>query len=417
MFHEVKVGTALARSKHKIRPLASCALFPAWGNDALASGGFSDTVARQRMNVPSPFWQLLFAPDASSGPPVTVAMLLLSKRGQPLLLLPRTPRPARIGLELYPAQTMRSRLVRWLAAWALQARLPVGIAPVEVNLAPEDVFVRWLADRARVAFGGIPHFAVLAGNPNSPGQRFILLLFDPTGYPVAIVKVGVSEAARKLIEQERQFLESTPTGTPAIPRLRGTFAGKKQQAIALEFLPGRSPRASDEHLLPTVLGNWLRPQQPMGTTDTRFWHELSAASAEHPIFKALAVALRNQSSSGAIVHGDFAPWNVRVSPSGDWMALDWERGNLNGPPAWDWFHYVIQKGILVQRQPVTSLALAIEGMLASKEFKKYAQVAGIIGHERALVLFYLVYQAEVIRPAEGLAKTRDLLNHLAAHWR
>ena len=231
------------------------------------------------------------------------------------------------------------------------------------------------------------------------------------------MKVGVTEAARKLIEQERQFLESTPTGTPAIPPLLGTFANTRLQAIALDFLPGRSPRTADDHLLPKLLRNWLRPQQPIGLTDTRFWRELSATSADHPIFKSLAVAMRKQSSSGAIVHGDFAPWNVRVSPSGDWMALDWERGDLNGPPAWDWFHYVIQKGILVQRQPVTYLAMAIEGLLASKEFKKHAQAAGIIGHERTLVLFYLVYQAEVIRPAEGLAKTRDLLSHLAAQWR
>ncbi len=416
MFHSAKVGTGIARSKHKIRPVLNCARFPGGGNDALASGDFSDTVARQRMNVPSPFWQLLFAPDASSGLPVAVTMQLLSKRGQPLLLLPRPPRLARIGLELYPAQTPRSRLVRSLAAWVLQARLPVVVKPVEVNLSPEDPFVRWLASRAQVALGGIPQFAVLAGNPNSPGQRFILLLFDPTGRPVAVVKVGVTEAARKLIEQERQFLERTPTGTPAIPPLLGTFANAGLQAIAFDFLPGRSPRPADEHLLPKVLRNWLRPQQSIVLADTRFWHELSATSANHPIFKSLTVALRNQSSSSAIVHGDFAPWNVRVAPFGDWMALDWERGDLNGPPAWDWFHYVIQKGILVQRQPATSLAMAIEGLLASKEFKKYAQAAGIIGHERTLVLFYLVYQAEVIRPAEGLAKTSELLKQLSARW-
>jgi len=369
------------------------------------------------MNAPSSFWQLLFAPYTLSGSPVAVAMKLLTKRGQPLLLLPHSPSLARVGLELYPAQTPRSRLVRYLAAWALQARLPVGIAPVEVNLSPEDAFVRWLADRAQVVLGGIPQFAVLAGNPNSPGQRFILLLFDPTGRPLAIVKVGVTEAARKLIEQERQFLESTPIGTPGIPPLRGTFSNAKLQAIALDFLPGRSPRTADEHMLPKLLGNWLRPQQSMGLTDTRFWRELAANSADHPIFKALAVALGKQSSSGAIVHGDFAPWNVRVSPSGDWMALDWERGDVNGPPAWDWYHYVLQKSVLVQRQPVASLACSIESLLTSKEFKAYAQAAGIIGLERALVLFYLVYQVEVIRPSEGLAATSALLSYLATRWR
>lgn len=369
------------------------------------------------MNAPSPFWQLLFAPEASTHPPTAVAMKLLTKRGNPLLLLPHPPHLATIGLELYPAQTPRSRLARSLAGWALQARLPLGVKSVRVNLSPDDPFVLWLAGLAHVAPGGIPQFAVLAGNPNSPGQRLILMLFDPAGRPAAVVKAGVTEAARKLIEQEQQFLASAPTGVPGIPPLRGTFANTKLRAMALDFLPGRSPQAPDEHILPQVLGNWLRPQQRVVFTDTRVWRELSATGADHPVFKSLAVSLRNQSGSGALCHGDFASWNVRVSPSGDWMALDWERGDLNGLPAWDWFHYVIQKSILVQHQPVAALATSLEALLAGNEFKTYARAAGIIGHERSLVLFYLLYQAEVIRPSEGLAATCDLLSQLAARWR
>ncbi len=369
------------------------------------------------MNAPTSFWQQLFAPDAARLPPVAVAMQLLSKRGQPLLLLPRPPSLAGVGLELYAAQTPRSRLVRSLAAWAVKARLPIGIKPVKVNLSPGDPFITWLASRAQVPFGGIPQFAVLAGNPNSPGQRFIMLLFDPAGRPTAVVKAGMAEAARKLIEQERQFLARVPASTPSIPPVRGVFANARLQAIALDFLPGRSPRTADEHWLPKVLGRWLRPQQLVVLTETRYWRELSATRADHPLFKSLAIALRNQSSSGAIVHGDFAPWNVRVSPSGDWTALDWERGDVNGLPAWDWFHFVTQKGILVQRHSLPSLADSIAGLLASKEFNTYAQTAGIIGHERSLMLFYLLYQAEIIRPAEGQAATRELLNQLAARWR
>ncbi len=343
-------------------------------------------------------------------------MKLLTKRGSPLLLLPDPPRLAIRGLELYPAQTPRGRLARSLAGLVLQARLPLGGKSVWVDLSPEDSFVRWLAGSARVALDSIPKFAVLAGNPNTPGQRLILLLFDPVGRPVAVVKAGVTKAAQKLIEQEQQFLESVPTGTHGIPPVRGTFANTKVRAIALDFLPGRSPREADEHRLPQVLKNWLRPQQTVFFTDTRTWRELAATSAEHPIFKSRAVSLRNQSSSGALVHGDFAPWNVRVSPAGVWMVLDWERGDLNGLPAWDWFHYLIQKNILVRHQPATSLATSVEALLAGSEFKAYAQTAGINGHERSLVLFYLLYQVEVIRPSEGRAVTRDLLSHLSARW-
>jgi hypothetical protein len=127
--------------------------------------------------------------------------------------------------------------------------------------------------------------------------------------------------------------------------------------------------------------------------------------------------MRNSSSAGALCHGDFAPWNVRVSPSGVWMALDWERGDWKGLPAWDWFHYHVQKAILVRHQPVAWLVTSLEALLADDPFQAYAQAAGIIGKERALALLYLLYQTEVIRPSEGLAVTRDLLNQLASRWR
>ncbi len=369
------------------------------------------------MNVPSPFWQLLFAPEATTSPALAVPMKLLTKRGQPLLLLPAPPALAGRGLELYPAQTMRGRLLRTLAGWALQLRLPFGVTLVPVALTPDDPFIRWLVGQAGLAPGVMPQFAVLAGNPNSPGQRFILMLFDSAGIPVTVVKAGVSEAARQLIAQEAKFLESVPATATGIPKLRGAFANSKIRAMAFDFFPGHSPRELDERRLPQLLGNWLRPQSPIVFTDTRVWRELSATCANHPVFTSLADSLRHLACAGALVHGDFAPWNIRVSPSGVWNVVDWERGELHGLPAWDWFHYPIQKRILVHRQPVAALVATAERILSGNEFKTYAQAAGLCGQERSLLLFYLLYQAEVIRPSEGLAATRELLNHLAARWR
>ena len=163
-----------------------CAGFYPSGKDALAPAIISGTVARQRMNAPSPFWQLLFAPEATTQPATAVAMKLLTKRGQPLLLLPSDPQLAIRGLELYPAQTSRSRLARSLAGWILQARLPVGVKSVRVNLTPDDPFVRWLSSWACVASGGsgppaiesrcgeplgMERFRQTAGNLGVPGLK------------------------------------------------------------------------------------------------------------------------------------------------------------------------------------------------------------------------------------------------------
>ena len=97
--------------------------------------------------------------------------------------------------------------------------------------------------------------------------------------------------------------------------------------------------------------------------------------------------------------------------------LDWERGELAGIPGWDWFHYVIQSAILVGRLPTSALMQRVEGLLGSEAFQRYAERAGIRGCERELVLAYLLHVAEVIKPSEGLAPTRELLHALASGWR
>jgi len=97
--------------------------------------------------------------------------------------------------------------------------------------------------------------------------------------------------------------------------------------------------------------------------------------------------------------------------------LDWERGELDGIPGWDWFHYVIQPGILVERLSTTDLVQRIETLLAAESFAAYAGRAGILGCERELLLAYLLHAVEVIKPSEGLAATRELLGAMAARWR
>lgn len=96
--------------------------------------------------------------------------------------------------------------------------------------------------------------------------------------------------------------------------------------------------------------------------------------------------------------------------------LDWERGELAGIPGWDWFHYVLQPAILVERLPVAGLVQRMEGLLRSEAFLAYAERAGIRGCERELALAYLIHAAEVIKPAEGLAATNELRRALAARW-
>ncbi len=365
---------------------------------------------------PQNFWEELFTAPVEPGRGVRVEMRLLRRRGRPFLLLPGQPRLAAATMDLYPAQTNRARAARTLARWLFRASLPLGTERVSLAVSPADPFVTFLSSMLGKPIRGLPALGLLAGNPGSAGQRFLLLVFDAHQKPVAVVKAGLSAQARGLIEKEESFLAAVPASTRAVPKLRGAFQSSRLRALALDFFAGDSPRPQPEAALPSLLESWVDPHRSVTVATTSDWERLEKAGSGSKLFPLIAAQLRGRVIQAAIHHGDLAPWNIKVAPGGAWTVLDWERGELTGIPGWDWFHYVIQSAILVGHLPTSALVRRVEGLLNSAAFKQYAACAGIAGCERALVLAYLLHAVEVIKPSEGLAPTRELLHALTACW-
>ena len=369
------------------------------------------------MPTPQNSWEDLFAAPEGQEQAVRVRMRLVRKAGRPFLLLPVQPRAAAAIMDLYPAQSGRARMARALLRNLLRASLPLATKTLSLTLAPGDAFVKFLSSLAGEQGQGAPILGILAGNPASDGQRFLLMLFDASQRPVAVVKAGLSPRARALVEQEDRFLADVSDKTVAVPRLRARFESSRLRALALDFVPGDSPRPRDEAALPPLLAAWVDATRSVALSDAPDWKRLQEAAPGSPLFSVVAGQLRGRKVRPAMHHGDFAPWNIKVSPTGAWTVLDWERGELTGIPGWDWFHYVIQSGILVGHLPTSVLVQRVESLLSSDAFQQYATRGGILGCERELVLAYLLHAVEVIKPSEGLAPTHELLKALAARWR
>ncbi len=363
------------------------------------------------------FWEDLFAAPEGQGQSVRSKMRLVKKAGRPFLLLPARPRAAAATMDLYPAQSGRARLARTLLRGLLRASLPLGTETVSMAIAPGDAFVKFLSSLTGEREQGAPLLGILAGNPASDGQRFLLLVFDARQRPVAVVKAGLSPRAKALVEQEERFLAAVPEQTVAVPRLRARFESPRLRALALDFVPGDSPRPRDEAALPPLLTAWVEASRTIVVSDAPDWLRLQAAAPASGLFSAIAGQLRGRKVHPALQQGDFAPWNIKVSPAGAWTVLDWERGEVTGIPGWDWFHYVIQSSILVGHLPAAALVERVEGLLGSNAFRQYATRAAIVGCERELVLAYLLHAVAVIKPSEGLVPTRELLEGLAGRWR
>lgn len=336
------------------------------------------------------------------------------KSGQPLLALPRSTPAALACLSLYPAQTARARLARGLLKFLLHSRLSVGMKQTRLEISRRAAFTRFLFNVAGEAGEQLPEFGILAGNPRSPGQRFMILVCSGDGQPAAVVKAGMSKEAKALIALESAFLRKAGGRVPGVPALRNHFQDPGIEALALDYFPGESPRETGPVEMSRLLGRWIDETGTITIAESAAWQQLKACPAAERMLAALAPKLEGQRVHSVMFHGDFAPWNIRVLPSREWMALDWERGDPRGLPGWDWFHFVIQPAILVRKSGIEELVRQVEAMLASDAFRSYAQKALIQGGERELLAAYLLHLVEVIQPSEGMEQNRALMKRMSA---
>jgi hypothetical protein len=357
----------------------------------------------QLMMESSSPWELLFPPSPAGA---ELHLRLARKRGDALLLIPTKTALARRALTLYPAQTSKARMARALL-WLAPVR---GTEPVVLTTEARSDFAQFLARTAGTR--SLPEFAMLLGNPRAPGRRFVLLLFDDSGFPTALVKAGTGNTAQKLIAAELEFLRSQPTALLHSPRVLGEFESGNTHAFAMELLQGRPPRPGSSAQLVKLLYAWLRERETVNCLDLPAMRRLRDAIPAGDSFSTILETLRSTALHPVIHHGDFAPWNVREDAFGQWRVLDWERGEAQGPPAWDWFHWVIQHEVLVRRADTEQLFRGVTGLLESAEFQAYAKRAGIVGIERGLLTAYLLYCTRVIRQADGLPAIEQLLRRL-----
>lgn len=351
---------------------------------------------------------------SSSGHAEVRRLSVLSRHGHALLYLPRERRLSLPALALYPAQRPLARMARS----AVRALLAMGLAPVlpttRLALPAQAPFTEFLE---RLTPGTtVPAFAILAGNPHAAGRRFIFLLFDQAAQPTLVVKAGLGEAAAALIQHEGAFLSAVPPEATGIPGLRARHQADGVHALAMDHLKGHAPTEANDQRMADVLGSWLDPGTTLAPEAIPAWRRLMEVCGEEPLLRTACQRLQKTPIHPVLYHGDFAPWNVKVASNGQWQVLDWERGERVGMPCWDWFHYRLQTGLLVDRFPLEQHVQQIEQWINAEALRHYASRAGVAPVLRELFLAHLLYSMKIIGPSESLPVKRDLLNTLAAKW-
>jgi hypothetical protein len=350
-------------------------------------------------------WQAFLQTPATSNHCPLLRFQAVIRDHRDWLILPLQPRLAARALVLYPAQRRFARLAKNTLRTALRVGLPLPRRTVRICLSdPFPQFLMGLADMTAT----FPPVGILAGNPGSPGRRFTFLVFDEEGSPVAVAKAGRGAVARKLIRHEADFLESNQKIIQGLPPFLARFDSGETTAVATAYVEGFSPPPQPPAEIVEILEHWVDRERQVPLMTIELWRSLAQASIGDPLFEQLSLAAADRRVHPVIWHGDFAPWNIKIQPDGDWIVMDCERSEREGIPGWNLLHYLIQAGVLIERLGTATLLRRIRRLLESRAFAHYAEQTGIAGFEREIVLSYLLYVLRVLKPTAGAAEIERL---------
>jgi hypothetical protein len=275
------------------------------------------------------------------------------------------------GFELYSPAKFSSRLKR--AAAQLAARVGFG------GWHRDEI---WIAARqtppleklaARLFPGREFRLALSAGAPEPARNRkcsVAVLAMD--GTPLAFAKLPGSELATRLVRREADVLCALARRFSGeggvVPRLLHAGEDDGQYALFQSPLPGTptSPKLAEPHR--RFLHHLRFPGERRPASASGFFQELRArvgalgeeSSDLRRALDRVLPALDALIVPRTIIHGDFAPWNIRLQPGGKTIGVyDWEYGQLDGLPLIDDTHFLLQNGLLLNDWPVERAVQAL----------------------------------------------------------
>ena len=260
------------------------------------------------------------------------------------------------AFDLYTPARASARLKRWGARALAYARLPVWYRDqvcVAQRSAPP------LEKAAEQLFPGTAlHVALSSGAPDDARNRKVsAAVIDPAGRILAFLKLARSEMCRNLVRNEASVLRELPEilgqDFSAAPRLLflgdvdGTLVtaqtplsgktvsrwGNAHGAFLKSLRTGRLCAASESEIVRSL------PERIAALSPAR--PELAAALGS------VTAELTRMTVPVTVIHGDFAPWNLRRR-QGRLAAFDWEYGHTGGIPGIDEVHYLLQTGYLLE---------------------------------------------------------------------
>lgn len=253
-------------------------------------------------------------------------------------------------------------------------------------------------------------------DPDSRRKPTIAAL-DVRGRVLAFGKIGPSPTAADSVRHEATVL-------PLLARRLGTawrgptlLGAGEVDGMFMAFqtpvqgrFPGLEINQAHRSFLATLSQGPIRPVM-VSKLVKDLLARTSAAPEVRSMFGAALRTLDSVQLPETIVHGDFAPWNIRRY-RGQVAAFDWEGAEFDGLPLLDKIHHCVITGYLVRRWTVPQALRRIDRIVSTRPY-------GLTTNQgRALVIIALLRFCLRSGPEHDPALMRwyeELLDVLTAH--
>jgi hypothetical protein len=225
--------------------------------------------------------------------------------------------------------------------------------------------------------GGNTGTCAIANGAPGPWTKSTVLFLDAKHRPAAVVKLGVTEAAARLIAGEAQWLTqlgALPGLAPAVPRLLGFHRGDPTTWLAQEPMLGR---ASSRQLgngqidflrllqseLPATRGFAGSVMQGEMSGCFERWKSVMKPEWRERLERAIAYVQSHLAGElpMAAAHRDFAHWNIRRGRAGI-LVFDWEYARSGYVPLYDAMHFLLMPAVLAAPLAPRDAARAIRSL-------------------------------------------------------
>lgn len=255
------------------------------------------------------------------------------------LAIPTDRRAAAMVIDLYRPQRWKGRMFRRMAAW--QACLGLAESRPTFHGAPSQFpEVEWLrpaAERGMIGFLGC--------NPNH-GLRCVLAGIDPESGENFVAKLGFDHSA-SAVQREHETLERLHSRNPGVLPSMGCEQGQDWALLRLPHLGSISPSSMADPRISALLESWMQSDTVELGTDP--WTcDLLDRVPQSAAPAGWHTRMRNRRVRRALLHGDFAVWNLR-EVDGNLCALDWEWAQENGIAGVDLAHGLRQEAYMVRK--------------------------------------------------------------------